>query len=218
MGMASSSSYEPGIGKPPVAKRPRGGRAGELRGDEGARNATGRNVSGKGVVSFMFRSRSLHTAADRGSFIGSRPRSSSQERTFAGESTAHKVSGRRDANLYSSGATFTDIKMYRLRSNRFKHAQTIAHESRLWNSTSRSIQTPSVSLQCHPLLRPADRPHRHRNPDLVERKRLRRRNDLDQMFLPSSNRPPTRGSCASSVDVLQPISSFRGIPAKRPWT
>lgn len=42
----NGSSYEPGIGKPPVAKRPRG-RAGELKAEEGARNATGRNVSGK---------------------------------------------------------------------------------------------------------------------------------------------------------------------------
>jgi len=43
-------AYEPGMGKPPVAKRPRS-RAGELRLGEGARNATGRNVSGNGGVS-----------------------------------------------------------------------------------------------------------------------------------------------------------------------
>jgi hypothetical protein len=48
-GLSSSSShpYEPGMGKPPVAKRPRS-RAGELKADDGARNATGRNVSGAG--------------------------------------------------------------------------------------------------------------------------------------------------------------------------
>jgi hypothetical protein len=46
----TAAGYEPGMGKPPVAKRPRS-RAGELRLDEGARNATGRNVSGNGGVS-----------------------------------------------------------------------------------------------------------------------------------------------------------------------
>jgi hypothetical protein len=43
-------TYEPGIGKPPVAKRPRS-RAVEVKNEEKGRNATGRNISGKMNVS-----------------------------------------------------------------------------------------------------------------------------------------------------------------------